>query len=384
MRDFYVLPRPKNTYKKLIAKLNKNNVTHIPYSNDNFDLSRERDIERLAYILKQEEKSDSSLDGTSVKFFTRLDDSISDIDVTTTQRCVCDSKYLTEFITELETNPDCSYRSIYNSLIRDDKYIPRYFSVLIKDCHNDPDRARAELFGCRAANVLGVPTAYCFGIKDNSPKSREYTGEIEDDYFAVASLDFTPPGHTIETFKDMAQTKKFCCVYDSLDKWLKYIDMCLEQRFPNGVDQESRDSLRNDFVMSYLYRIALFPDYDFTVYNGGILIDEKTNKFSMMPNFDMEGMMYEHLYKARGNYYKPNRIKMKKLMAYCRENFPEVTANFMSRLEIAHKSNTFMDLLDDTLGPTSEVIYDNIYNSCERMLESYKNPELEFKDFILR
>lgn len=384
MRDFYVMPRPRNTYEKLIAKLNKNNITHIPYSNGNFDLSREEDVERLARVLKQENQGESSLDGTSVKFFTMLDDSISGFEPGFDKRCICDSKHLTEFVAELETNPECSYKSIYNSLIRDDKYIPRYFSVLIKDCHNDPDRARAELFGCRAANLLGVPTAYCFGIKDKSPKSKEYTGEIEDDYFAVASLDFTPPGHTIETFKDMSQSKKMCCVYDSLDKWLKYIDMCLEKRFPDGVDQESRDALRNDFVMSYLYRIALFPDYDFTVYNGGIMIDEKTNKFSMIPNFDMEGMMYEHLYKARGNYYKPNRIRMKKLMAYCRENFPEVTAKFMSKLETAHSSNAFMDLLDDTLGPTSEVIYQNIHNSCEQMLESYKNPELEFKDFILR
>ena len=64
--------------------------------------------------------------------------------------------------------------------------MPRYISALVKDCHNNPDRVRAEMFGCEAANALGVPTSYCFGIKDKGPKSKEYTGEIEDDYFAVA------------------------------------------------------------------------------------------------------------------------------------------------------------------------------------------------------
>lgn len=384
MRDFYVIHRPKNTYEKLIAKLNKNKVTHIPYSSASYDLSNDKDIERLAAELRQDGKGESSLDGTSVKFFTRLDDSISDIDVTTTQRGICDSKYMSEFISELQNNSDCSYMSIYNTLIRDDKYIPRYFSVLIKDCHNDPDRARAEIFGCKAANALAVPTAYCFGIKDTSPRSKEYKGEIEDDYFAVASFDFTPPGFELETFKDMAQSKKFCCVYDSLDKWLKYIDMCLEKRFPDGVDEESRKNLRSDFVKSYLFRIALFPDYDFTIYNGGIMVDKKTNKFSMIPNFDMEGLMYQYLYQARGNYYKPNRIKMKKLMSYCRVNFPEETEDFVTRLEGLHNTDFFMNLLDETLGPTSQVIYDNIHNCCEGMIECYKKSEIEFRDFLLR
>ena len=290
MRDFYVVPRPKNTYEKLIKKLNKNDVSHKPYFNSDFDLSNELDVRSLAAKIRLQQRGDNPLDGTSVKFFTRLDDSINDVDPMLVQRGVCDSKYLSEYITEIQNNPDCSYRSIYNSLIRDDKYIPRYFSVLIKDCHNDPDRARAEIFGCKAANALGVPTAYTFGIKDKTPKSKEYTGDIEDDYFAVASLDFAAAGFKMETFKDMSQSKKFCCVYDSLDKWLKYVDMCLEKRFPDGVDEESRKGLRSDFVKSYLLRVTLFPDYDFAVYNGGILIDEKTNKFTMIPNFDMEGL----------------------------------------------------------------------------------------------
>lgn len=381
MRDFYVLPRPKNTYKKLLTKLNKNKVTHIPYSSESFDLSREEDVERLATELRKENGTEGSLDGTSIKFFTRLDDSISGFEPGLANRGVCDSKYLGDYITEIQNNPNAVYRSIYNQLIRDG-YIPRYFSALIKDCHNDPDRARAEMFGCQAANALGVPTAYCFGIKDSSPKSDEYKGEIEDDYFAVASLDFVPQGFEIETFKDMAKSNKLCCVYDSLDKWLKYIDMCLEKRFPDGVDQESRKALRSDFVKSYLFRIALFPDYDFTVYNGGIMIDENTNKFFMIPNFDMEGMMYEHLYKARGNYYKPNRIRMKRLISYCRENFPDELDDFMGRLEAAHNSDFFMDLLDKTLGPTSQVIYQNIHNCCSTMIDSYNNPEIGLKDFI--
>ena len=384
MRDFYVLPRPKNTYEKLIKKLNKNNVSHIPYSTAEFNLSKEEDIERFAAELRQCQYGESSLDGTSIKFFTRLDDSANDVDPMLTQRGVCDSKYLSEFVTEIQSNPDCAYKSIYNSLIRDDKYIPRYFSVLIKDCHNDPDRARAEIFGCKAANALGVPTAYCFGIKDRSPKKKEYTGDIEDDYFAIASLDFVAQGFKMETFKDMAQSKKFCCVYDSLDKWLNYIDFSLEKRFPGGVDEESKKALRSDFVKSYLLRVALFPDFDFTVYNGGILIDEKSNKFTMIPNFDMEGMMYQYLYQARGNYYKPNRVKMKKLMAYCKANFTEEVDSFVAKLEGLHNTDFFMNLLDETLGPTSQVIYDNIHNCCERMIESYKKPELEFKDFLLR
>ena len=381
MRDFYGVPRPKNTFEKLISKLSKNKVTHIPYSKEGYDLTRQEDVEKLAAELRLENKEESSLDGTSVKFFTRLDDSISGSEPGVVERGVCDSKYLGDFIREIQNNPNATYVSIYNQLIRDG-YIPRYFSALIKDCHNDPDRVRAEMFGCQAANALGIPTAYCFGIKDDSPKSKEFKGEIEGDYFAVASLDFVPQGCEIETFKDMAKSKKFCCVYDSLDKWLKYIDMCLETRFPDGVDQESRKALRSNFVKSYLFRIALFPDYDFTVYNGGIMIDENTNKFSMIPNFDMEGMMYEHLYKAKGYYYKPNKLRMKKLMSYCRENFPEELDDFMGRLEMVHDSDFFMDLLDNTLGPTSQVIYQNIHNCCSTMLDCYNNPEIGLRDFI--
>ena len=42
----------------------------------------------------------------------------------------------------------------------------------------------------------------------------------------------------------MGGSKKFCCVYDSLDRWLKYVDMALEKRFPDGVDEGCRKSLR--------------------------------------------------------------------------------------------------------------------------------------------
>ena len=381
MRDFYPIARPKNTYEKLLKKLNKNDVSHTPYSGDKFDLSQDVDIAIFSEKLRMEDMSESSLDGTSIKFFTRIDDSIEGLDPAVITRGVSDSKYLSDYINEITSNPNSSYMSIYNSIIKDG-YIPRYFSVLLKDCHNDPDRVRAEMFGCEAANALGVPTSYCFGIKDKGPKSKEYTGEIEDDYFAVASLDFVPQGYSIETLRDMGGSKKFCCVYDSLDRWLKYVDMALEKRFPDGVDEGCRKSLREDIARSYLYRVALFPDYDYTVYNGGVMIEDGTNKFSMMPNFDMEGMMYMHLYKARGNYYKPNKIRLKRLMSYCNEHFPDVTADFMARLETVHSSGYFMDLLDRTLGPTSEVIHKNIHNCCEAMLECYKNPKLGIRDFI--
>ncbi|MBE5739117.1 MAG: hypothetical protein E7354_05275 [Clostridiales bacterium] len=382
MRDFYVLPRAKGTYSKLINKLKKNGFAYIPYTTEELDLSKEEDVSKLIEYLRAKEKADKDLDGTSVKFFARIDDSINQIEGV--DRGICDSRYFSEYITELQNNPDCSYVSIYNDLIRNEKYIPRYFSALIKDCHNDPDRAKAEIFGSKVANVLGVPTAYYFGIKDETLQSDGWNGEIEGDVFAVATLDFVPQGYSIETFKEMGQGKRGCGPCATLDSWLRYIDVCLENKYPDGVNQKCRQSLREDFVRTYLYRVALFPDFDFTVYNAGAYVKDDSDEFGLMPNFDMEGMMYEHLYQARGNYYKPNRKRLKRLVSYCNEHFPNVISDFMARLEKAHNSGVFMEFLDETFGEKNEVIYTNVHNACETMLECYKNPQIGIVDYLLR
>lgn len=368
-----------SSYERLLLKLRKNNVSHTPYLDGNVDLQEDTSLKEFALNLKKFDKDKANMDGTSAKIFTRLDDSCARGE----RKTICDSKYFGDLITELRNNPDCSYRTIYNDLISKENYIPRYFSVLLKDCHNDSSKVKAELFGSRLANLLGVPTAYYIGIKDNTPKSERMPGEIIDDYFAVASVDFVPYNHTMETFKDLTVGRKYQRIFENVGQWIGFIEDTLSTRFDGNVDKSSLKILEEDFIKSYLFRVALFPDYDFAVYNMGAVIDNDTNKFFLTPNFDMEAMMFEHLYQPYGMHYMPNKSKIKKTIKYCNEKFPDVISDFMNKLENSYLSGEIERVAKETLGTTgSKSIVSDISIACKNMSDCYNNPAIKFRDYL--
>ncbi len=373
----YFVSGNNNTEKKFVAQLKKNGFKYVRYD-------EERNPEQSPEEPLTDDKFDQ-IGGSSVKFFARIDDSKHGYHNYSNPRKMYDSRYLKPMFSELRHNPDCSYKTIYNGLIKEG-ILPRYISALVKDCHNNSDRVKGEIFGSRAANILKIPTAYCFGIKDTETPRVLFSDTIGHDYFGVASIDYIEPGHTIEEFCEMKFEGKYLGIHDSLETWLQYADRCLQARFTEGIDEESYAQFKKDFVKTYLFRVALFPDTDFAVYNGGIVVEDGTNKFSMMPNTDMEGILEKLLYYGTNSYIRPMRSRTRKTINYCRKHFPEVLDEFMADLAAGHEKRLFTMALED-LYPRSrnnQAVYDNVNEHIEAALAYYRKPSFELLDSLIK
>lgn len=368
MEDYRV-PRQKNTYRKFVEKLVKNDIELSPYKND-YNLKNEVDREDFIKSLEEINPEENSLDGTSLMFFSRIDDSLEIEENKEKNRQVCDSKYFKDYIDCVMNNPECGYSSAYDELIKSG-YIPKFFSVLIKDCHNDSDKVKAEIFGSRVANLLGVSTAYNFGIKDKNPKPKKWTGEIVGDYFAVGSLDFVPYGYHIESFKDLNHGY-YKRTYPSLMMWIDFIDTMLNDRFAGKVDEECRKKVHEDFVSMHLFRNILFKDSDFAVYNSGIMVSDDDKSFGLMPNFDMEGILYDYTYNPLAISIFENKSR-KRDIAYAMEHYPEITTKFMENLKNIVNDGRLDEVFDSTWG-TIETPYlkNNMSKLINNTLDNYE------------
>lgn len=385
MASDYRVPRQKGTYEKLIEKLKANGVKLSPYDKD-FDLSAEGDTAKFVEYLKEQRGKDGAPDGTSLGFFTRIEeDSKQNIDSTeipTQKYEICNGNCLKEYLVEVQSNPNCAYKSMYNELIKSG-YIPKYFSVLIKDCHNNPDSIKAELFGSEVANLLGVPTVYNFGLKDGSEKPKKWTGEIIGDYFALGSLDFVPYGYSVETFKGLSE-KRYKRIYPSLLLWDDFVETALVDRFGDAITVEQKKKIHEEFVMSYLLRKIVFPDYDFAVYNSGIMINDEAGDIQLTPNFDMEGMLYDYIYSPYAPTVWSNRA-IKNDLDYALTNYSDITNKFMWALKYNHENGEIKAILDKTIGTIdSPYVYKNVDKLISNTLGIYSKLKTESKDLSIK
>lgn len=371
----------KGTHQKTLAKeLKENGVKHEYYSH-------------------LETSESNRISGSSGMFFVRIDDGDAHKNG---NKQVCDSAYLKPLFEEIMNNPNCAYKTIYNDLVKKDKYIPRYVSTLIKDCHAQTVGIKSEIFGSRVANLLHIPTNYAFGIeyKNRIPKINIFSEE--EKYFALGSVDYLPFGHNIELFYEIDNWTKATNgqLFDknnkpitfehvkgtrpkdeaSLDKWIPYIKDCLHNRYPNGIDRDSYNNFMHDFVRSYLFRVTLFRDTDFAHYNSGIISSPDSNKFEMMPNTDMEGILRGMNYMGTRSYEAGIKANIRKAINYCRRNCPEILEEFVYDLERAHKEGKIEAVLSELYPKTNntKALFENVNRDIGFMIDYSRRPVVSF------
>lgn len=339
------------------------------------------------------------LSASSGMFFVNLDDGKPSKNG---RKQVCDSVYLKPLFDEIQSNPKCSYKTIYNDLVKMDNYIPRFVSTLVKDCHAQSAGIKSEIFGSRVANILHIPTNYAFGIEYMDKNAKVNILGEKEKYFALGSVDYIPTDHNIELFYENDNWTKamkgklfdknnkpitFSHVRgtrpkdeDHLDKWIPYIKDCLHNRYPEGVDKNSYNQFMNDFIRSYLFRVTLFRDTDFAHYNSGIITQNGSNKFEMMPNTDMEGILRGMNYIGTNSYEAGIRSNIRKAINYCRKNCPEILDGFIRDLDIAHREGKIEAVLNDLYPKTNstKALYYNVNKDIDYMLEYYKKPVFSF------
>lgn len=314
--------------------------------------------------------------------------------------------YITPLVNELKNNPNCSYKTIYNDLIKKDGYTPKFFSAMVKDCHGEYAGITAEIFGSKMANLLEIPTNYAFGIRYNDGEEHAYLNGKVLDYFAIASIDYVPQGKDIEMFCDFDKFDEIYKNFDfdskqiqvaikqlgvnrasdetSLDDWIKYINSSLENRYPDGIDKESYDKFLDDFIQSYLFRVVLCEDSDFACYNCGILTEENSNKFSMMPNTDMEGLLSRRKYEIIVDTMNDKKRFVRKAIENCRTFYPKTLDKFMTKLEKAYDTGMIEKTVKEVYskGKSSEVLLENFKNDVTYMIDCYHFPSKSFLQTI--
>lgn len=189
-----------------------------------------------------------------------------------------DSGIFQPLFDELQNNPDCSYVTHANRIVKDG-FCPKKLSTIIKyqgesrtdDEITSLDLIMKELLGGQILNYYGVNTCYNLATKD----------ELLNDY-QIVSVDFVPFGSEFVTFDELNYI-----LGQDMDRDMYYqlpeLYKCSELK---DVDNKEIDNICEQYIYSYLVRRLILKDIDFSHTNCGF-IKHENNKVDFI-NFDYE------------------------------------------------------------------------------------------------
>lgn len=236
----------------------------------------------------------------------------------------CSSKLFAEYIDELRKNPNCSYISYMNDIIKSG-YTPEKFSIIKKECRENPFK---EAIASRIMNYFECPTVYDDMI-------------VKDGEFYSCSIDFGICGEDFYTFDEICKDfDRFedLLLYDSMETVVNKLRNALENYIPQflKIDKDPTEMINKyleNFVYSYMIRGYVLFDGDYGVKNLGIIHNTKKNEFYMSPNYDYEFIMDPLGYeiKTRECFYKDRK--------YLEDNYPNVYKKFIDKFSSFTKVN---------------------------------------------
>ena len=223
-----------------------------------------------------------------------------------------DSLAVAEFMDEIKNNPNCSYVTQFNELIKSG-YIPKKVPTLVMQ--DDWEWQCNDILGSRLLNLFEVPTVYNFKLlyKTNS-NFYNYEDRV------VCSLDFLGENQKFIVLRDylenFANVDVLGRAYDeSIQRLIEDYKLVYETHYKKvaevdptacPTDEEKAKELKRweeDLCYSTLCRCYGLADSDFSEFNCGVIIDEESKKISIAPSFDLEYACGGH------NKFLPNRLK---------------------------------------------------------------------------
>ena len=217
-------------------------------------------------------------------------------------------------VAEVQNNPDCSYVSYANKVIKDG-VIPEKFSVLIKnEKHVSPDArdlisySVSEVIASRVLNFYNCPTVY------NVAATTEEDGEIQRKLISVDCI---------------SENEEFLTIVDlGLDPWSRGLENIVfklsEMLEPYSRDDKTKQKVIDDYILSYFVRKFILVDSDFDNRNVGILINRK-DKHIKLVNFDLE---FSCVF-AASNEYKDYVIQ--DILGYLKSTSPRIYEKFVEK-----------------------------------------------------
>lgn len=244
----------------------------------------------------------------------------------------CTSDCFEGLFDELRNNPNCSYDTYMNDVIKSG-YDPKFLSVLMRYTRVDRTSQKDEIAKCfkevyasRVLNFFECPTTYDAIIsKDNKIYS--------------CSVDFVKEDEELYPLVDLYD-RKFV-PKKVLDFKKAFDEHCLIDN-ANEVLSEDVEKTIEDFVYSRLVRWYMCEDNDYFLHNMGVLYNTKTDTIRMAPNFDFDQSFsfctWRSPYDSRYKSYSSES-----LIAYLdniKKRYPKMRMKFISKLnEFTTKKN---------------------------------------------
>lgn len=303
----------------------------------------------------------SSLDGFRPKKFYRVS-----------------TELLSEIIDEIKNNPESSYITHCNDLIKNHDYVPKYMSVMAKG--TNPINSLKEIACSRLMNYFGSPTTYekVFKLPDErfsiwgTPVYATVSPDFVSFDYELMTLDDFGIHLDMDLEKDISVIDKALSKFYSGNKYLMF-----NNKFVSQKDFDIRKTeIIADYIYAFLIRKFVLRDRDFHSGNTGIIINPITMDMKSYVSFDYEATLS---IRYEPSSYAYEQIKYVLLM------YPDVFRRFQEKLDSLLEINkdktdvVLVEMLNRELPKETEEnnkdlikkFYDNVIgvnNVCENVI----------------
>jgi len=247
-----------------------------------------------------------------------------------------------DLIKELAENPNCSYDTYINDLIKEG-YIPNFISTMIKEPNNKIIISGfsigefKEIIANRILNFFGCTSTY------------DTLLSVDGKRF-ICSVDFMKYGeelymlNTLDPLNMPAGIDLDDNVYILARKMDRF---AASKNIGDKYDEEILDSVTDQYVYDFLVRYEVLSDEDYGFHNMGLIYNEKDNSFRLTPNFDLEYsfMFNEERVNLVRKHFLDNNFKTAK--KYQRKMYEKFVKKF----------NEFISVGDNGMTKYEEIIY---------------------------
>lgn len=236
-------------------------------------------------------------------------------------------------------------------------FIPNDLSVLLKQTSLSRDCVY-EVYAPEVMRKFNAPTVFNTTCRDR------------EGFSYIASIDFIKPD---EKFILYSEIKKHLNDFGSdlnLERSVQYVAEAVKTLYEReniDLTQSQLNEHLKSFVRSYLVRVCLLLDYDFTARNCGFLINTKTKTIRNAPDFD-----YELCFRLNDAEFLGEDIE------YAHNNFPEILEEFMGNLNEFTKKKNGVEVyktIYDSVGGTEKYrsnVFDIILAQSKQIFAEYQ------------
>lgn len=257
------------------------------------------------------------------------------------------SRLFSDLINELQNNPNCSYGTYVNDLIKSG-YIPDYLSVVAKEDKRFREGGFSlnigglrEVCASRILNYFECPTIYETYLKVEDGNILNNSKNI------CCSVDFNNYGEDLNLVHGFMRNYDFGA--GELETVIPTIEKIFERWKLEEDHREDYEDMKNkfieDYVYSYMIRRFVLKDGDFWLNNVGIIFNKEDKTFRMAPNFD-----FEYCFDEFDGWY--NIKSFLKNLKYIKEHYPKVYTKFITMFDklVANNCEDFIHIMQENMG----------------------------------